>query len=65
MPFEDRDYYTERAAEERKLSASSIEPNVAKVHLELAEKYEGLARAAQAAPTLRPGWNGYGDAQPA
>ena len=65
MSFEDRDYYVARAAEERKLATLSNEPKVAEVHLELAEKYEGLARAAEGSPTLRPDWDGFGDAQPA
>jgi len=38
-------YYSERAAEERRLAMASKDPKVRAIHLELAERYDILARS--------------------
>ena len=37
------DYYTARAIEERRLAMASSDARARAIHLELAEKYDGLA----------------------
>ena len=41
-PQSDLTYYTARAADERRLSESCANPRVARVHRQLAERYEAL-----------------------
>ena len=47
------DFYMRRAAAERRLGALTGDPNVAAVHLEMAERYETLASDARA-PNEKP-----------
>lgn len=61
----DVDYYRARALEERDRAEAASDPTSATIHRDLATKYEALAREADMQPTLRPGWDGMSDAQPA
>ena len=38
------DYYAARAIEERRLAMAAKDPNVRSIHLEMAEKYDQLAK---------------------
>ena len=58
MPSEDYNYYSTRASEERERAATASHPSITNIHLELAEKYERLAREAEIQSTMRPGWGG-------
>jgi hypothetical protein len=62
MHHENRDYYRTRADEERERAASANSESIAQIHLELAEKYDALAR--EAGPN-RADWTGSQSAQPA
>jgi hypothetical protein len=61
----DADYFRARAIEERDCAATASEPNIVGIHLNLAEKYEGLVQEAELQPTIRPGWEDTSEAQPA
>ncbi|MCL6740582.1 hypothetical protein LZ518_05480 [Sphingomonas sp. RB56-2] len=65
MSTEDSGYYRARAIEERARAAECDDRSIAGIHLELAAKYEALAKVANIQPTLRPGWEGMAHAQPA
>jgi len=39
----DRSYFARRAEQERKAAAEAVNPHAQRAHLELAERYEGLA----------------------
>ena len=54
MTSRDSDYYARRAAEERAKADDSDEPKIAALHLELAIKFEALARVAEANPGANP-----------
>lgn len=57
MPSSELEYFRARAAEERSLAQKADQQRVARIHLELAEKYEALAREADQHPTLGAGWD--------
>lgn len=42
MTSEQHDYYRKRAAAERKAAADAPDPSIARLHLELAERYEAI-----------------------
>lgn len=51
--IEDTEYFKRREAAERKLAAVSCEPQTAKIHLEMAERYAEKSAAFEARSTLR------------
>lgn len=57
MSASDLEYYRTRAAEEHSLAKKADQENVARIHLELADKYEALAKQAEQQPTLGTGWD--------
>ena len=65
MFTEESEYFRARAFEERARAADCGDQTIADIHFDLAEKYEALANIADGQPTLRPGWDGLSDAQPA
>ena len=44
MTIEDTGYYRARADEERALAANCDDPSIAKIHFDMAAKYDGLAQ---------------------
>lgn len=42
MSSADNEYFRARAADERAMAAKASNPTIAKIHLQLAEKYESL-----------------------
>lgn len=62
MVNNDFEYYRLRAAEERARGKVAADKNVAAIHIQLAEKYDTLAKQAEQGQTLRTGWD---DASPA
>lgn len=38
-----KEYYERRCAKERELAAAAVDPKIAAIHMELAERYEILA----------------------
>jgi hypothetical protein len=52
MSFEDRNYFRQRAAEERARAESASSPAVERVHLALAAKYDSLLEKADETRTL-------------
>ena len=63
MSSNDIEYYLARAIAERERAASADSENIAQIHLDLAEKYEALAREVDA--NQRPDWDGSEMGQPA
>lgn len=53
----DAEYFRRRASEERAHADLATAPNIAAIHLKLAEKYEALAHDAERGQTLSPGWD--------
>ena len=51
MISKDSDYYKQRASEERANAAEADDPKIAAIHIELAMKFDALARAYAANPT--------------
>ncbi|MDB5715445.1 MAG: hypothetical protein JWO15_2842 [Sphingomonadales bacterium] len=47
---DDMDYYQKRALRERELANTSSDATVARIHLEMAERYEVMIDAAEAPP---------------
>lgn len=47
----DRDYYEQRSAKSRELAAKAVDPKIAAIHLEMAERYDLLASSKAEAPT--------------
>ena len=39
----DRSYYEKRGAQSRELAAAAVDPEIAAIHLEMAERYDLLA----------------------
>lgn len=54
MSSNDIDYYRARAVDEHECAAKADGESIARIHLELAEKYEALAGEAR----MRPDWDG-------
>lgn len=48
-------YYAARAAEERRFARKCVDSKARAAHLEMAERYEILARACESAPEQRAG----------
>lgn len=48
----DRNYYTQRAAEERRLAQTAVHPGARESHLELARRYDELAETGIAPPLV-------------
>jgi hypothetical protein len=46
----DQAYYEQRAAKSREMAAAAIDPNIAAIHLEMAERYDLLATSKTEAP---------------
>lgn len=57
MSVTDRDYFKQRAEEERARADSASSGAAAKVHLALAAKYDSLVKKADERPMLHIGWN--------
>ena len=60
MSLEDVDYYRRRAREERAIADAAVNPEIARVHLDLAKGYEALVEHAEMLPRTRgavPGEN--------
>ena len=53
MSLEDVDYYRRRAREERAIAEAAANPEIAKVHLDLAKGYEALVEHAELLPPTR------------
>lgn len=47
---EDRSYYAARAAAERALAAAADDPMIARIHSELATRYDELSREGEVVP---------------
>ena len=47
----DQSYYQARAAKARELAAAAVDPKIAAIHLEMAERYDLLAASEAEAPT--------------
>lgn len=47
MASDNSDYYRERAAEERRAALAAAEKAIARIHEEMAVKYDALARQAE------------------
>lgn len=58
MSSEDIQYFRARAIEERQRAAQVSRDGIAQIHLDLAEKYEALARSAGANSNPHPDWSG-------
>lgn len=56
MNSEDIGYYRKRAARERELALATDDRDIAKIHLELAHKYEALSEQTEPRATLSIGW---------
>ncbi len=52
MSVSDRDYFRQRAEEERSRAESAASPAAARVHLALASKYDSLVTKADGQPIL-------------
>ncbi|HYC95609.1 MAG TPA: hypothetical protein VEB39_07925 [Sphingomicrobium sp.] len=57
MTSEDREYYRKRAAKERELAEAAEQIGIAKIHLELARRYDALAEDAEPSKKLSIGWS--------
>ncbi len=47
----DQAYYQERGEKARELAAAAVDPKIAAIHLEMAERYDLLASSKAEAPT--------------
>ncbi|MDP9422368.1 MAG: hypothetical protein M3Q19_05955 [Pseudomonadota bacterium] len=56
MKSEDIEYYRKRAVRQRELALAAESPGIAKIHLELALKYDELVELAEPRPTLGVNW---------
>lgn len=58
MSLDNVDYYRRRAREERAIAAAADNPEIAKVHLDLAIGYEALVEHANLLPPTRDSASG-------
>lgn len=47
-------YYEDRSRKARELAAAAVDPKIAAIHMEMAERYDRLASASARAPTGKP-----------
>lgn len=63
MASEDSEYYRTRALDERQRAAAATSPDIARIHVQLAEKYEALMAGCANDATAQPDEDGFGQPQ--
>jgi len=64
MSLDNVDYYRRRAREERAIAEAATNPEIAKVHLDLAKGYEALVEHASLLPPTRNSAGGRDEDRP-